>query len=289
MDNETINEKTGRESTDSDSITTPRIIYWTGPPPQLTREHIIDVLKSDLLIIPCDPHLTSFHLLKKKAHQRTIFFFNLDFIIEKNNIKKEHVNTLTLHLNTFLTNLAPIKSLVYSQEDRDFFHTLFTPPVLALQKNPFPGKDSLVDTIHTLADTLFLKQADKDKYVRSSYRLFLLPLKYTVKAGIQTGKKVRYINGYMKDLSLNGVSLLLKNPGLTDIMQQGTNLSLQLYLYTTIVRIHSCTITRVDPAHGEIGVWYDVHNHSHISESDGDTLSSLMYSWMQQVIRQYRV
>ncbi|MBN2531732.1 MAG: PilZ domain-containing protein [Spirochaetales bacterium] len=269
---------------DGEIITTPKIIYWIGLPPHLTQEDILDVLKNDLLIIPCDAHLTSFHNLKKTAHKRTVFFFNIDYIIKENSIKRKHIKPFAGHLSEFLAALAPAKSFIYGMKNRDLLQSIFNLKNISLHTDSFSEKHVLVDSIHNTSDTLFMKHPEKEITIREAYRLFLLPLKYKIK--IRIGEQEQLLNSYINDLSLNGINFILTNPDTTGKIQLNTELTLHLYLYKTIIRINSSFVSRINPDRVEIGVRYDINDRKTISEDHGNILSTLMYEWFKQAVRQ---
>ena len=198
-------------------IITPRIIYWVGLPASLTHDDMVDVLKNDILIIPFDSHFSSFYQLTKTIHQRTVYFYNLDAIIKENSINRKHITSMALSLSDFILHNYPLDSIVYSNKAHDAMSHVFKKHNILYYSSCFSGKQTLPDSIIHMTNTLFAKNEKSHKGVqalRSSFRLFLLPLKYTIELAIPDKKDKKICSGYIIDISLNGIGCVLDNPDL---------------------------------------------------------------------------
>lgn len=275
MDNKTIRKGGSFEVPEGEIVIPPRIIYWIGPP-HLTKEDIINVLQKDLLIIPCDAYFTSFHHLKNAAHHRNVYFFNLDHITRENHIRRKHFKVFTRHLSGFFNTLTPAKCLVYGERNRSIFEPAFASHHIPFRESLLCNKHTLEESIHIITRRLFKKP------IRATYRLSLLPLKYSIKAIVRDSEHGITLNGYIKDLSLNGVGFILDNQNMCTI-QENTKLTLYLSLNKKIVQINSNEL-RINDKKTEIGVWYDINKKEFISEEHRNILLRLMYAWLKQVV-----
>lgn len=293
-----------------------KTIYWIGLPENLSRDDQINILKKDMLIVPWNPLFSTYYQLAQTNNPRTVYFFNVDYITRENGIEKDQREAFADSFSAFIHTHFPGRCLVYSNdtsENKSAFYTRYN----ILYRNPcFSGKHDLHNVLIETTNILCAKNKKNKAGThapRSSFRLSLLPLKYEMEVIVPDNKTPRTYTGYINDMSLSGVGCLLIDPLTSGPDSSGTSgsgtsgsgstgsgntrsgflrintpLQIRMYLHKTIVVINKCILSRICSHGKELGVSFDINDKEAISESDGNLLSSLMYTWLNQVIRQYR-
>ena len=129
--------------------------------------------------------------------------------------------------------------------------------------------------------------AENNTVERSFLRLNLFPMKYNIVLTNFT-KKNLMVTGVLKDLSLNGMGLIvieedkLKQFNLKDIVE------VKVSIKNKMLKVAKAIIARLDTVKLEVGMTYDINNNNMIDKEDAYYLTSMIYNWLKEIIKEVR-
>jgi hypothetical protein len=259
----------------------PKIIYFVELPSTFGEEEKLDLLKRDILVVEKDGNIDTLPSLFKNNTKNTAFFYNLENILLKNRVKKEELYTFAANMAMFIKNYMPDKSVVHTSFIDDNISFIFRSEGIPYIEKSLTDKKVIYNTILSCVKPLFI---ENQKMLRSSLRLNLIQNKFRAEIINLTDKLYSPVEGYIKDLSLNGIGLILKNKEEIRLFKLKDNLQIKLYLNRSIIKIDLSIATRIFSDHGEIGVSFNITDDHMIRDEYANRLTSIIYSWMKNVI-----
>jgi hypothetical protein len=262
----------------------PKVVYWVGIPSILDKNKRLELLKNDILIIEHDGNSNSLYELKKSYNKYTAYFFNLENLLLKNKINNDNIYTFSTNIATFIDNLIPDRSLVHtSLIDDDLANIFRTHGISFLEKN-LKDKKEVFSTLNNIIRPFFVEQG---RLERSTLRLILLPMKYKVEIRNLSNSIMPVLEGYIKDLSLNGMCFRLSLKSDLSFFQTKERLKLKLFIKHYIVNIDLACIVRLDDEAGDVCVSFNINSERMIKEESSNCLTSLIYNWLINIIKKY--
>lgn len=264
-------------------IISPKIIYWVQPPVTLGENEKIELLKRDVLLINFDSNIKDLVKLKEKDNSYSGYLFNLDGILQRNHIKLNAVYPFVEKLAKFINAFMKQRSLIYTtildKKIGDIFKRL---GLIFLEKN-LNDKKIAITAILNLIPSFFTAN---NKVERSFLRLNLFPMKYKVVLTNLTKNKT-VLNGIIKDLSLNGMGLVIIDENKIDEVNLKDILEVKASIKNSIIKISKAIITRVEEKKFEVGIMYNINDKNMIREDYASFLTGIIFSWIKDIIKEY--
>ena len=139
-------------------------------------------------------------------------------------------------------------------------------------------------TLYNIIKPFFIEQGKLD---RCFVRLDLLPLKFKATLVDLNNKICPEIECIVKDLSLTGISFILKSVSLINFFQLKDKVSAKVFINRNLILIKSAKITRIDKEAIEIGINFNLNDNIELSEESSNILSGLIFDWINDVIKKY--
>lgn len=259
----------------------PNTLYWIQMPVSIGETDKIELLKKDILLIDCNYGIGDLAKLVEKQGKNVAFFYNLDRIFQKSKIENEY--SISQNLASFISKYSPDKSIVHTTIIDEKIKNIFRDEGLIYIEKNFNDKQGAVGTVMDLIKPLF---SEKDMIRRSFLRINLFPdTKYKIE--ITSQRLVDPIMGNLKDLSLNGMGLILLDKNDTNKFDLKETISIKIYTPSSILKIPMAFITRKDEHNSEIGVNYNIENRSMVKDETSSFLMKIIYKWIQDIINKY--
>lgn len=262
----------------------PKIIYWVGIPPNIIKTDRIELFKNDIFIIEHDGNHKSLYELKKTSNKYTAYFFNLENIIFKNKITNNHILTFSTNIITLIKELIPERSLVHTSLINEDVSNIFRSNGIPYVEKNLNDKKLAFSTLLSIIKPFFIDQGKMD---RSFVRLNLLPLQLKATIRDLNNKICPEIECYVKDISLSGISFILKSISLINFFQINDKTSAKIFIDRNYIFIKSATILRIKKDSLEIGINFNLNDEKDIDEDSSNTLSGLIFDWINGVINKH--
>lgn len=260
----------------------PKVIYWVGIPTILDKNEKLELFKNDILVIDHDGNNDSLCELKKSYNRYTAYFYNLENILLKNKINNEDIYSFSKNIATFIGSLMPDRSLVHTSLIDDYLANIFrTNGIPFLEKN-LKDKKAVFTTLYNIIRPFFIENG---RIERAMLRLILLPMKFKVNMTILNNKLVPSLEGYIKDLSLNGLCFKLISKNDLYLLKLKERLKLKLFIKRNVIDIEKAYISRIDKENCEIGVNFNIKDEKMIKEESANSLTLLIYNWLISIIK----
>ncbi|MCK4798753.1 MAG: hypothetical protein KAT05_15355 [Spirochaetes bacterium] len=261
----------------------PKTIFWVEMPDNIKDHDKIELLKKDILLVKCSGVIQELVKLREKNSKSSAFFYNLDQILHENHIKNSEAFNFLHKIVQFIKTLSPEKTLVHTTIiDKKISELFRDEGIIYVEKN-LNDKKIAESTILALIHPLF---SEHNKVKRSFLRLNLLPMKYKVAiSNISRGSPV--IKGCLKDLSLNGMGIVLNDKNELNFFSLKNLIEIKIFIRDSILTISKAFITRVDDEKIEIGVNYDISDNSMVREDYATYLTGLIYNWIKELLEKY--
>jgi len=265
-------------------IISPKIIYWIEIPSVIGNQEKFDLLKNDIFVIEYDGDVEKLPGLVKSKSKYSGYFYNLENMIKKNNIHEDDIISFSLNIATFINGFMPDKSLVHTSMILEDVAKVFHSNTISYIETNLTNKKSAYSLITKM---LFAFFSENERSQRAAIRLILSSMKYKVEIFDVRIKRSEIIYAYIKDISLNGICIILKNKDdlvhfkLKDIVQ------VKVYLSQSILKIDACFVTRINSNNNEIGINFNINDVNMINEENSIILTSLVYNWLRGIINKY--
>ena len=262
----------------------PKVIFWVGIPSVIKKNEQIELLKNDVLIVEHNGNSQALYNLKKTCNKYTAYFYNLENLLLTNKINHDDIYTFMSNIATFIESLAPERSLVHTNVIDENIANIFRYRGISYVEKNLKDKKIAFSTLINIIRPFF---AEKDRLKRSVLRLILLPMKYKVEI-INLGNKIApLVEGYIKDLSLNGMCIALRIKSHSSFFELKDRIQMKLFLKYSIIKIDMAFITRIDKKTGEMGINFNITDEHMIREDNASKLTTLIYDWIKEIIQIY--
>lgn len=264
----------------------PKTVYWVGIPPVIGKAERIELLKNDIFIIDFDEKMGKFSELLKGQAMYSVFFFNIERMMREESVERQSMLDYARNLATFITTLGPDRCMVHTGIiDKELANIFRSEGIVYLEKNMNDRKKAIA-TLLELIKPFFIRES---KVSRSVVRINLSSSKYKFDLVNLTSPEIPKVTGYLRDLSLNSLGLILDNPGGQKLPALKDWVQVRLYMSGYIIKIIKSLITRVDPDKGELAVTFNINDDNMIKENYANTLSANVYNWLKGVIERHGV
>jgi hypothetical protein len=263
-------------------LVAPRTIFWVEMPEVIGEHDRVELLKNDIFIIRHSGDIKELVKLKEKTGKYSAFFYNLDGILNKNHIKHQTSYDFLRKVAKLIKSITPERAFVHTTIIDNRITELFrNEGIIYIEKNLYDKKVAL-QSMATLIQPFFNHENGKE---RSSVRLDLSASKYKVVMSKITDPTVSS-EGCLKDLSVNGMLLLLHNK--EDVAKYGIRnvIELKLHINNSILKISNAIVTRLVEETGEVGISYNINDGRMIREDYASYLTSLIYNWLKEVVKE---
>lgn len=264
-------------------IISPKSIYWIETPVSFNENDRIELLKRDVLLINYDGDIKEIVKLKEKDNKYSGYFFNLDGILSKNHIKGDKIYIFCEKLAQYIGNYLKKRSLVYTTILDNKLVEIFKKFGVHFFEKNLNDKRVAISAILKLIHPFF---AENDKIERAYLRLNLLPMKYNLTI-INLKHNNVSINGVLKDLSLNGMGIIISEEDKIDQIKLKDVIEVKLTLKSSILKISKAIITRVDQNKFEVGLIYNITDSSMVREDYASMLTGIIYNWIKEILREH--
>lgn len=257
-------------------ITAPKMIYWIEAPPLLGEDEKVEFLKQDILVVAKGGHYDNLHSIKKLLEENTLFIFNLDKILGRNSISADDAGGFVVKLVSFITSFAPQQSLIHTNIINSDFAALCQKEGIPYIEKNLEDKSMAFSTILSMIRPFFSKN---NKITRSFVRLNLLPMKYKIEITNLSKRGLKF-EGILKDLSFNGLAVVLTKQNDLNFFALKDQLSIKISLPRCLIRIQIGLVTRLSEDNMYLGVNFNLHDTRMINQTDADKLTKIMYKWL---------
>lgn len=272
------NSNSEEEATKPQIIAHPKTIYWIDMPDVLLPKDRIELLKHDVLI----KSVISEKLNTLTREPNAGYILNLDKYIAKNRVGKV-LSEMTLAqrlLGIIQTNLNPERTIVHTTFINPSLQQLFrNAGILLIEKN-IDSKKNIVPIIGKFVEYLFRKDG---RLKRDFLRLELpkdwnTPIKIT---NLRTS--LPNIRGNVKDLSLNGLGIILENQENMGLFNLKDPVRLDFYIQERKFIITLAFISRIHSPTRELGVIFNIRNPNMISEEYSTAYTGMIYDFIKDL------
>jgi len=241
----------------------------------------IELLKKDILLIDCNYGIEDIPKLIEKQGKNIAFFYNLDRIFQKNKAENEYA--LSQKLANFISKFSPDKSIVHTTLLDEKIKNIFRQEGLIFLEKNFNDKQGAVNIVMDLMKPLF---SEENIVKRSFLRINLYPeTKYKIE--ITGASLTEPILGHLKDLSLNGLGMILFDRDDIKKVSIKDSISIRIFTPISILKVPMAFITRKDEDKSEIGVNYNIENKSMVKDETASFLIKIIYKWIHDIITKY--
>ena len=270
--------------TNGEILITPKLIYWIKMPPIIGELEKIELLKKDIFLISFSGDINQLPNLSDTVTKYSAYFYNIDEIIKENNIKNDEIIGFIKNFATFVNNFYPEKSIIHTSLILNDISIIFRSHGINYVEKNLSDKKTALTLISNMINPLFIEQ---QKIERSSIRLNLEPMKYKIEISNLSNKKVQFIYGALKDISLTGLCFKLYIQNDLNFFKIKDKLQLKIFLQRHILKINLAVISRLDTSKYEIGVTLNLSDTIMISHENSTILTSLIYNWLKSIIEKF--
>jgi hypothetical protein len=268
---------------DGEIAISPNIIYWIRMPDEITEKDRIELLKNDVLIIDCDYGIDEFEKLKIEDNFHTAYFFNLDALIRKEKDKNEQIHNCCSQTLKFISDYLPQRSVIHNEGDDKRISELFKSKGLIYLETSHFTNSNAPDNILNLIKHLFY---EGNRRRRTLLRVALYP-KIKFEIDILPIGKNKSIRGVIKDISLNGISVLIYDIKDVELFSLKENVNLDIHTESSVLKILSAKITRIDQTRNEMGLNFNILDTKIVHEETSHFLTKTIYNWISNIISEY--
>lgn len=264
-------------------LVSPKTIYWIEMPESIGDHERIELLKKDILLTYQSGCISELQKLSSLNGEYSGFLYNLDGMLIVNHIDPNNAYEFFKKLAKIIKALTPRNCFVHTTIIDERITKLFKDEGIAyIEKSLYDNKIAM-STIMTLTKHIF----DKEGQVHRSFvRLNLQPNKYKVAiTNLNNGGQV--IDGILKDISLNGMGLVLLNADDLQFIKLKEVLEIRIYLPKMILKVSKAIVTRVNNDKLEVGTNYNINDNTMIREDYASHLTSLIFSWLKGILNEY--
>ncbi|GEM_PF-3376575 len=257
----------------------PKRVYWVDMPLDiLSVKDRTELLLADVQIRRL-PSESLIEALPEDAAEAA-FLYNFDQIVAKNRTQKNHsAKVLAPKYADYIRAHHPDRALVHTTMlDTEIARTFRMADIPYLEKN-IDVKSELVVTMLQIVKILF---RNDPKLRRKYLRLELVEdKKYPVRLHSHRFKEIKNVQGFVKDISLNGVGLSLelgedyKHFHLKDPV--GFTLEIERFTFA----VYFGFVTRVFSERNELGISFNVFNRKMVTEANAVKINQQLQVWLR--------
>jgi hypothetical protein len=261
----------------------PNTIYWVKMPVNISETNQIELLKNDVLVIDCNYGLEDFKNLVITDNTNTAYFYNLDAIIQKDKVKKENLYAYCTQVAQFIAGYLPQRSVIHTYIIDGKINEIFrSKGLIYIEKNLFSNSNAVM-IVMNLIKPIF---SEGNRIRRSSLRVGLYPdIKYKVE--ITNMEKNIVKHGVLKDISLNGIGMILLDKNDLSFFALKDNIQIKIFTPSSVLKIFSSIITRIDQEKIEVGVNYNILDNHMVKDETAHYLTKLIFYWIKDIISQH--
>lgn len=261
----------------------PKLIFSFDMNVQLRREELLDLLKKDVLVEELNDLDRYLEKLKKIVDPYTAIIVNLDNTFREIRSNHRALKIFSLDLIQRINTVNPGRTLVItSYIYPEVAHLFRSEGIGYIEKRIFDQRD-YQNTILNVVPPFF---SERNRLIRNYLRINVSAQKILVKIqnihdGLSWGPS---LEGQLKDISLNGLSVIFKEKNHAECFVEGDNVYMEFHLQSLPVRIARSIVSRVLPEDHEVCVYYDLMNPSMINDLNATHISNFMYSFLHKII-----
>jgi hypothetical protein len=271
----------GMQYRNGEVLTSPNTIFWLQMPQSIGETEKIELLKKDILLVDCYYDLEQINKIKEKKDNSSAYFFNIDALLKKSQITGNEIYKYYSNLARFINSFSPEKSIVHTNIIDQKASELFRGEGLFYLEKNFYDRSIALSTINHLVKPLFVYN---NRVPRPFIRLSIYPeIKYKIEI-INNSSPKPIISGFLKDLSLNGLGIILNTDTDMKYINLKEQIQLKINVMKSVLKIPVCFITRKDPDRNEIGINYDITDKVMIKEDTSNYLTKIIYNWIKELI-----
>ena len=263
-------------------VLAPKNISWVGMPLYMSDKDRFELLKHDIFIHNCEPEYVTG--VSSVQNEKSACLFNLDSII-RGSKRKRFIGPVPIS----------IQLARYIRDHRmhhGFVHTTMLDRNIASVfrdfRIPFVQKDmQFRKTAWSYLYAKVIPLLTSGRKPREFVRLKFFP-QIKVVAGIEVlnrGYRPK-MTAFLKDISLNGMGLVLRDPGMLKYFQLGDFLRITMFSHDLKLKLTSSFLTRVDKESLELGVRFNIDDELFIRRNDAQQLMRLIYSSLKEITHQ---
>lgn len=274
---------------DSDRATPsllPRIVYWYGLPDFFEEQERFDLLKNDLFIRGFLCPMEEFKkLIGADIRSRYFLIVNIDAIYYKFHADTESPGEFIQKMIAVVAGAGFKNAVLYTGHDRTGYSSggLREKKIELQATEGFLKKRTIVE--HSLN---VIRRATREAQTTRTYvRTPVYPqrqLRVSVTLTIHEGIVV---DGFLKDISLNGMGILLSNRHAGLVCSLDDEVAVELVLPHEIINLKKAIIRRVDPREPLIGVTFDVGDPEVITAKHAKILVATVLEWLGGMAKEF--
>lgn len=259
----------------------PRKIYWFGMPSTVTNDIKLELLKKDILIINCSGKLKNIQHIIKTKRKHTVYIFNIDGIVLENEDIKKNKCILVRKVIEKIGDHVPEKSFVYTKT-KDCKIDFYCNKAQIKHKinDIFENKANIVSNIILYIFPIFKKREEQN---RNFLRLVFFPyILYEIEFPKIKSKDSRTIKGYLKDLSFNGISIILFKNNELSFFNIGSKIQINLIFDNDKkISINDAIIIRKYPKKKLLCLSFDINDRKIINKKNSDELNEIIFKYIK--------
>ena len=261
----------------------PRKIFWFGIPSIITNDIKTELLKKDILLISNNEKLKNIKNTIKVKRDHTIYIFDIDRIIFENKVIKKNKCKMIREIIEMIEDYVPEKSFIYTKT-KDCKIDFYCNKAKIRHKisNIFTNKENILSDIILYILPIF---KNEKKQHRDFLRLVFFPyILYEIEL-IPKSNDSTTIKGYLKDLSYNGISIILFDDNIFSLFDIGSKINLKIFFPDNKkIKINDATVIRKLPMEKLVCLNYDISNKETITKENFKKLSDIIFQYINNFI-----
>lgn len=200
---------------------------------------------------------------------------------------REQMHAVTKNLAELINTFVPHKCIVHSSIiDPQIKEILNNEKLIFIQKNLADAKIA----ISTILNLLPIILGDQGREGRTFIRVNLYP-EQQIKVQVlllrppKPEEVLPELEGVIQDLSIGGMSLIIKKVVNAGNFSLKTPVKLKISLPRAIVRINLAVVVRNKKNGSELGLQFNMLNHKMVDEMNGTVLSGYIFSQLRSLIK----
>jgi hypothetical protein len=265
----------------SEVLFTPKFLYWFGNSELLNDDVKIEFLKNDFFIKNYVSNIDELANLVKSNNEFNFYIFDLDKLIIRNNRDFRFDITLVVKLIKLLKEHELIKYLIFTKITDDEITGLFRANGIKLTNDKnFIDKANFADKALSVIKPHFLNQI---RLFRAYIRLTLYPQRMH-RIEINTINGTLITEGYLKDISLNGIGIILFDEKSFSQFNINDKVEIKIFMPRKIIHVKESSIARLESKELLLGLNFDLNDNKVIRKSHSTYLTSIIYDWIKVVL-----
>jgi hypothetical protein len=271
------------EFTNGVVIDKPKTVYWVEMPASIHDSDRIELLKNDILMVDYRMNQGGVTRLKEKDPAKTGFFYNLDDILFRNQIREKDVHAFTAGLAAFIKGHQPDRSVVHTSIIDKTISASFNGSGITFIERNLKDRKNALEMVQEMTKVIF---ANDESNKRAALRLNLYPASVSKVEIVNLRAPDKPVPGILKDISLSGIGILLHDRDSAEQFKLKDLLQVKIFTPRALLKLNLSIVTRIDPEKLEMGLHFNINDTRMIKDTDASIITGMIYQWIKDLMKE---